>query len=61
MRDYERFSSADGEFTSVPKEYADLCRLVDDVARAVGEVEVDGYGRIPAGELADRIEQLNSA
>ena len=58
MRDYERFSSADGEFTSVPKEYADLCRLVD------GEVEVDGYGRIPAGELADRIallEEQNSA
>ena len=55
MRDYDRFSNADGEFTSVPKEYADLCRLID------GEVEVDGYGRIPAGELADRIEQLNSA
>ena len=53
MRDYDRFSIADGEFTSVPKEYADLCRLVDG--------EGSGDGLIPAGELADRIEQLNSA
>lgn len=58
MRDYDRFSIADGEYSTVPEEYAELCRHIsEDREEGIGE----GDGLIPAGELADRIEQLNSA
>ena len=56
MNDYRRFYIPyAGEFTSVPKEYAELCRHISDGGSD------EGNGLIPAGELADRIEQLNSA
>ena len=57
MRDYDRFAIADGEFSTVPGEYAELCRHISDGGSGFGAND----GEIPAGELADRIEQLNSA
>jgi hypothetical protein len=54
MRDYDRFSIADGEYSTVPEEYAELCRHISDGGSGVGAND----GEIPAGELADRIALL---